>query len=52
LKIKLPVLFPPPFVALTPTTTPFIVAAVGIPLMTPVVAFKLNPNGNTPLATA
>ena len=52
LKVRFPVPLPDAFVALTMTTTRVVIAVVGVPAITPVVPFKLNPDGNTPLATA
>ena len=52
LNVIFPVPFPDVFAALTTTNAPLVVAVVGVPLMSPEVAFKLNPSGNVPLATA
>ena len=51
-KVRFPVPFPEVFVARTKTTVLFAVAAVGVPVIAPVVAFKVSPAGRVPLATA
>ena len=52
LKVIFPVPLPEVFVALTTNTELPVVVFVGVPLITPDVAFKLSPVGNVPLATA
>ena len=48
--VTFPVPFPDAFVALTITVP--LAANEGVPLMTPVVAFKLSPAGQVPVAKA
>ena len=49
--VTFPVRLPEAFVALTTKTVPLAITD-GVPLMTPVVAFKLSPAGQVPLARA
>ena len=51
LNVTFPVPLPVVFEALTTTTVP-LPAAVGAPLITPVVEFKLSPAGHEPLVKA
>ena len=49
--VTFPVRLPDALVALTTKTVPLAITD-GVPLMTPVVAFKLRPAGHEPLAKA